>query len=344
MSAATKILNGIWITFVILVVGMLVFGSITQQPILYSYAISDSMVPLLPVGDLFFIVTKPFVHIHEGDIIVYQSDKSGFLVHRVITETPEGYVTKGDNSPLSDQQAGEPLVPQNRITGKILTIQGKPITIAQMGNVLNYLQNLLNRYKLFVIGGVAVLGLVTLFTDDLKKTRRRRKTLHKVRLKQIGVPLVLFLSVAAIITMLLQQEKLIFSYWVLQANIQSSEVEKPGSDFSREVELQNNGYLPQFVVVQISSASAPKTTFRSLMPGEISRINLNFTAPKNIGAYSESVRVYRYLPLLPARWMQSIFSISPYLLVMLVAILLVSPLVIVIRVFGPNEIIGRQWR
>ncbi len=73
--------------------------------------VSGSMEPEITTGSLCFVCHRD-KEIVKGDIIVYTMEEMK-VMHRVIDETPEGYVTKGDGNDTTDQG----IVSPNRIAG-----------------------------------------------------------------------------------------------------------------------------------------------------------------------------------------------------------------------------------
>lgn len=121
----------------VVTVGFLVVGLIGPITPL-SYVNSGSMSPTLSTGDGFVAVPGPVADEPEpGDVVVYRSEaiEPGALVtHRVVGETEDGYVTKGDANPVTDQQAGEPPVTRDRVVATALTVDGRVVVIPGLGS------------------------------------------------------------------------------------------------------------------------------------------------------------------------------------------------------------------
>lgn len=100
-------------------------------PVKVAYVYSDSMEPALNVNDGIILVSG---EIHEGDIITYRSpDENAYVTHRVVDTTAEGFITKGDANPSTDQAAGAPPIENSQVVGKALTYDGSPVTIPLIG-------------------------------------------------------------------------------------------------------------------------------------------------------------------------------------------------------------------
>lgn len=343
MSAASKILNAVWILSLVLVLSTLAFGSITQQPILFSYPITDSMLPTLKVGDLFFIAPRFLASIEVGDIVVYHSQQRGYLVHRVVGQSPTGLITQGDNSPFSDQDSGEPPVQLSQISGQVVTLQGRPVTIPRMGASLNWMQNVLRRNQLVVIVAMVLLGGATIINDERNQKRRRQRTRRAIRTRQILLPALAIFFVLALAVMILQHETVQFDYWILRQAVDNNSIIYPQRTFGRVLELENRGWLPQYVLIDAPEAN-PDSVFRwmILQPAELRQLELNFTAPRITGNYTTDIHIYRYVPLLPVTIMVALFKVHPFLPLPAIALEILLPCLLLYRLLGPDEIIAYQ--
>lgn len=108
-------------------------------PVRPSYATSGSMAPAIDEGDAYFVVDADAIE--RGDIITFYSvQRNGYVTHRVVDRTAEGYVTKGDNNPSTDQAAGHPPVDPSAVLGKVVVANGRPLTVPGAGHLLAALQ------------------------------------------------------------------------------------------------------------------------------------------------------------------------------------------------------------
>lgn len=68
-----------------------------------SYTVlSGSMEPEFYPGDLVITKHKSKTDIKVNDIVTYRDNDGIIITHRIIEETPEGYITKGDNNNVED--------------------------------------------------------------------------------------------------------------------------------------------------------------------------------------------------------------------------------------------------
>jgi signal peptidase len=68
-----------------------------------SYTVlSGSMEPEFYPGDMVITKHKSKTDIKVNDIVTYRDNDGIIITHRIIEETPEGYITKGDNNNTQD--------------------------------------------------------------------------------------------------------------------------------------------------------------------------------------------------------------------------------------------------
>lgn len=74
----------------------------------YSYVPTKSMEPTIKAGDSIIFTKIKYDDLKVGDIIIYKSkegDTKGlYIVHRIIEQTDEGFITKGDNNQSADSE------------------------------------------------------------------------------------------------------------------------------------------------------------------------------------------------------------------------------------------------
>ncbi len=108
-----------------------------------SYVDSGSMAPALSPGDGFLAVPAAVAGPPKiGDVVVYRSeglDPGGLVVHRIVDRTPDGYVTRGDANPVTDQRAGEPPVERERILAHAVAIDGDVTVLPGFGRAADRL-------------------------------------------------------------------------------------------------------------------------------------------------------------------------------------------------------------
>ncbi|MGB8214210.1 MAG: signal peptidase I [Anaerolineales bacterium] len=82
--------------------------------------VGPSMSPTFQSGDFLYLRSAP-VKLHKGDVIVFADTKSnGFVVHRIVSTSPIGLVTRGDQNRFCD-----PPVPLDQVIGKVDLVENK---------------------------------------------------------------------------------------------------------------------------------------------------------------------------------------------------------------------------
>ena len=152
----------------VVAIGMLGFvmllSSVALLPVGLSTVVSDSMAPTMEEGDAF--VRVPAGSVESGEMVVFESrDKMRrYAVHRVVEQTAEGFITKGDNSELTDQAANEPPVTRSDIHGQVLTIAGTPVVIPGVGQAAEIVRGY-RGLLIAALGGLILLEGVAPSTD-----------------------------------------------------------------------------------------------------------------------------------------------------------------------------------
>lgn len=167
---------GIGIVFVVVIVAAVPAGS----PVQLSYVYSDSMEPTIGVDDGYVLV--PAGEVTAGEIVTFWSpSKDAYVTHRVVSRTDAGFITKGDNNPSTDQDAGYPPVSRDRVVGEVLTLGGEPIVVPHLGTAIESVRT----HLLELLAGA--LGAMGLYSASSASRHRRSLT----RLRDVFQPLFL---------------------------------------------------------------------------------------------------------------------------------------------------------
>jgi len=308
-----------------------------NRPILFSYAISESMEPTIGVGDLFFI--NPFSKGEKGSIVVFRMDGM-YVVHRIYAEEDGGYITKGDNNIATDQLNGKhSAVKKGDIIGEVVTFAGKPVVIVKAGRVINALHS----NSIFL-----AIALITLGFLSLGGKGKRKKSRKKIRISS-GLfygfaSSVLILSLVA--STMLSWGEVSFSYASTVAGGQREGWYIPGSEFEKSIEFKNRAYYPVIFFFKESGVNGELVSDSKvyLSPREKTELRFHVNVPEDTRIYSDGVVVYAYLPLLPLSVTEELFSVSPYLpLIVQIGILLVVLTALYIHSgFGEEYIVLRR--
>lgn len=91
--------------------------------------LSGSMEPKFYPGDIVITKHKNKTDIKLNDIVTYKDSKGVVITHRIIKETPEGYITKGDNNNVEDAE----ILTKDNIIGEV------KFSIPKIGYIMNFL-------------------------------------------------------------------------------------------------------------------------------------------------------------------------------------------------------------
>lgn len=93
--------------------------------------LSGSMEPTFKPGDLIITKNKNRCDIKVEDIATFNDAKGTVITHRIVEESNEGYVTKGDNNKVEDKD----IINEENIIGKVV------FHIPKLGFAINFLSN-----------------------------------------------------------------------------------------------------------------------------------------------------------------------------------------------------------
>jgi signal peptidase len=166
----------------------------------------QSMLPTIEPGSFVIIKSKPTYEI--GDIVSYSTEKySDFggrtIVHRIIKETPEGFVIKGDNNPKPDPG----IIPSSAIRGEAVAFT--PF----LGYVLVLLRNPL-------VMAVLAVGMILFQMKSKKKKKVQTIEVEKKPTKKKNRNYVLFIPALCIA---------LFSYIIIQLSLDAG-IRQPRAD------------------------------------------------------------------------------------------------------------------
>lgn len=82
----------------------------------YILLLGDSMYPTIESGT--FVIVKPEQEYFLGDIIAFVNEDNRNVVHRIVEQTDEGFITKGDNNRNKDPK----VVPLENVVGRSIFV------------------------------------------------------------------------------------------------------------------------------------------------------------------------------------------------------------------------------
>jgi signal peptidase len=311
------------------------------------------MEPSIGEGDAFIVVPTFVANPGVSDIAVFQwHEGQPVIVHRIIGETADGFITRGDNSVFSDQQAGRPPVTRDMVVGTVLEFNGSPLVLPYFGTVLGSISSI-TRNVFFLAALLLVAAGILLFNHTKRfkvSSTRAFRMRHAMAISAIVVVLWgTMLMTAASGT---QRTEYIVNKWVVDDHVFD-----PGESFDDEIDLDHRGIVPAYVILTVEGERA-KLDERShlLWMGDHVQSMLHVTCPQETGYYAESVSIDAYLPLLPPAFIDELHGIDPLLPVLAIDAMLVLPLALYFAICcdGSEQVAGvlparrhkmkRRWR
>lgn len=352
MSLRTTLNTAITVILVVLIV-TIIASQLFGFPPPISYVATDSMEPQLEPGDGFVGIPKPLAgDISEGDVITYRAQilgGGGLTTHRVVDETEEGYITKGDNNPFTDQEGDEPPVTDAQIELVALQIGGQIVKIPFVGQAAGLakagLGAVVGLLSIDTIGAgnpgvvIGVVGLVLVagsivydaVTDDKTRSMKRsgrRDGVIDSRLILLAVLLILSLPLFSM-TMLAGSTD--------EMNIVSTTTPQPddrsliqaGTSIESTMSIRNGQPVPMVIVVESTSDSLE--IYDQVLPvaaGERVETGYRMWAPDETGSYVRSRSVRFYIHVLPASVIGFLHGLHPVIALIVTTGVVLSPVAV----------------
>jgi signal peptidase len=314
---------------------------IFKQPLLISVVRSNSMFPLMERGDLVFIeriAAKDTVR--AGDIVVFKTDigdysKVGWIIHRIVDgNDQDGYITKGDNNQVTDQEmGGAPPIKKEWMASRAITIGDHPLKVNWLGFLPRWAENM--QKGPYVLPGFAVLlAAVIGLVEWLRSKKRKLRKKGRLDVQAIYFFSGITVSVLICATMISASQYVNIVYEVTdtdQGVIEGSRVGimKIGDEIELPlVELNNRGFFPLFVstVTNDSQLSFSDEKIK-LQLGQQVKTRFQVHAHKT-GKYKSFVRVAIFYPILPSELIHRLNQINYPLALAAVSIIPGLPLMI----------------
>jgi signal peptidase len=313
------------------------------------------MEPTLAAGDGFvavpaFLMGEP----EPGDVVVFRArtlHDGGLTTHRVVEETENGYVTKGDNNPFTDQAGGEPPVTDGQVVAYALQVNGEVVAIPGIGTAVSRVQSVIaapfegvgvdRAGSVLVFAGIVLFVLAGLAGDrgyrDTSRSRDREDVVAAWVVVGFSVAVVVTFATAAMVMPAGVHE---FGLVTTETPTDDSQVVRPGETTTVDYELHNGGLLPVLVVHEPTSAGVDVDPERTVVAGgQRVPVSVTMTAPDERGQYLRSVRESRYLLVLPTEVLVALHSVHPLLGVLAVDVVVAMfVLAIAVAVFGTGNL------
>ncbi|WP_169316574.1 signal peptidase I [Natrinema gari] len=321
---------------VLVTLGALVVG----QPVLLGFVETGSMEPTIDTGDGFVAIPSELTDDPKpGDIIVFEATKiqgGGLTTHRVVEETSQGYVTRGDANPFTDQDSGEPHVRDAQIVAEGWRVNGEVVTLPLLGTTVMTAGETFERvgarlgvsesgdaseFALPILGFSIVLYAVETVRERRSPSLESRTTGDErgtgdgwidPRLLAAGFALLVGLAAAAAMLVPAGTQ----SYDVISAEFESDRplVIERGTTDDVPYSISNGGVVPTRSYVESGDENVHLEPERATVgPRGETTVAVSITAPDETGHYPTYVTEYRYLCVLPAPVIDALYECHPWL-------------------------------
>jgi signal peptidase len=320
--------RGVVEALLIVVLISLLLGQALGQPILLGYVTTDSMEPEIAAGDGFVVLpTAVTDDVEEGDVVVFEAQQlqgGGLTTHRIVDRTSEGYVTKGDNNPFTDQDGPEPPVSDRQVRAKALQVGGSVVTIPHLGTAVDGARGIVARVAgpttpgdsvggILVVAG-AVLFVVAGLTGSADRPTARERTRPNVLDRRLLFGLLLLVVVVPT-TAAMTIPSGTTEYAVLGAEQTDEDplIVQPGGETTVEYRTENDGMVPTVVVVEPGGDGVSVADRTATVPsGSAAATNVTLQGPPDAGVTYRDVTERRYLALMPAGAVVALHDVHPW--------------------------------
>jgi len=298
-----------------------------SAPVSIDYVDSGSMEPTVGVND--GVVLVPAGQVSEGDIVTFHSEQfGGYVTHRVVDRTEDGFLTKGDANTRTDQAAGHPPVSREEVVGEVLIVGGHPVVVPGLGTVATGLAD--HRGALLGLLVVTVLVLGRPFADRPSRTPLTYRRLLSTTLL-IGL-------LAATVPILLAGGAFEVPLAAASADAPADAVVFTGGTGTATFKAASNPLL--VTVVTVDGAQLIGQT------RDGATVELTLAAPAgSVQSETAMVRAYQYPPVLPRQLLAVLQSVHPLLAAAAANAVLIAPIYVLYRIgTRPGVCVHSRWR
>ena len=338
--------QAVTVILLVLVVALLI-GQILGQPVLLGFVETGSMAPTLQPGDGFVAVPAVLAgEIGPGTVIVFDAERlhgGGLVTHRVVQETEQGFITRGDANPFTDQSSAEdePPVQREQIVAVALQVGGNVVVVPKIGLLVITVQGVLSglqqqlaiifgtrsllgtqglAYLLLAVGVLAYLGSVIL-------ERRRGTTRSREKSRSTET----FNATLAIVTLTIVLVSVLTASMVIPGGTQkfeiiSSDSDAPGARVISKGQSENtpysvpsNGLIPVVVFLEPTSDRIEAHPSEMRVPsGSAVNATITLHAPPQTGFYRLYLVEHRYFAVLPQPTIRALYQIHPWMPILVI--------------------------
>lgn len=317
MRARTVALVGLLAVVVVASSGVL--------PVQLSYVTSDSMEPTLSPGDGYVLVEGD---VAVGDVVTF-STPDGYVTHRVVGEGEDGYVTRGDANPSTDQAAGMPPVEEEQVVGRALTVGGHLLVIPGVGAVAGIVVT----YRPFLIAGLAVLAAVFGLGGHRKRVVVPDRDLLHV--SDVVMPPLVGLSVGCVVVLMASVTTDHLTY-VATATGGGATTVAVGEQAVRTITVDVTAPPLTQTVIDANGVTVLDRT----ASGSTTTLDVRVPAQATVGPYTASVSVHPYPAVVPRGLLLWLHGIHPWVACVASSAVVFAPVWLVYGLFfdGPSPL------
>jgi signal peptidase len=348
---ARSSLRSVLFIAVIILLFLILIGQQFGQPLGVGYVVSGSMEPTLQAGDGFIAIPPALAgNLSDGTVVTFEARElngGGLTTHRIVGETSEGYITRGDANPFTDQDGSEPPVQETQIVAVALQVDGEVVVIPELGTVALTLQSVFE-FGLGVVGRlpggdqladgnvgtlmVALGGGLLLYSVVAEARAGRRTSRSRSRSRDGALRASLVLLVILGLVLLPATAAMVVPSGINDLTIVSSEtassdpsvIERGGSQ-TINYTITNDGFVPQVAIIEpASSGVSVSDTTHVVHRGETATTTAVLSAPSDTGVYYRAIAERQYLGLLPVGLIVALHMIHPVVAIIVIDLVLAS--------------------
>lgn len=283
------------------------------SPVQLAYVYSDSMEPTIGQSDGFVLL--PAGEVQRGDIVTFRSEsRDAYVTHRVVGRTENGFTTKGDNNPTTDQAAGYPAVQRDDIVGKVLNLQGDPLVVPGLGSAVRFIHG--HRGFVAALLGIALVG------GFLRQRTPSRPSRSVPRVRSVLWPIFAIALVSSVAFQLTGGTSKQLTYVAVESDIGGANTLRVGESTTDSVVI-NQSTIP--LTTAVISAEGMTITNTSGNESTVTA-TLRVPPPTRPGVVTTEVHVSRYLTVLPPAVIQRLHGIHPLVAAIATAVTALGPI------------------
>jgi signal peptidase len=282
----------------------------------------------------------------EGDVVTFRAEElngGGLTTHRIVGETEEGYITRGDANPSTDQAGKESPVKDAQIVAEALQVNGKVVVIPHLGTVITGVKSaaagvqtqfttVLGLRGATTLPVLLLMGSILLYGLDAWKERSSsdpQRNQARDNGSDIRVYLLVFVGaivIAATAAMIAPSGPTEYGFVSSNHDTPGAGVIGAGETEQAKYRMDNPGALPvvSFLETEGNGITVQPTTLHA-SPGSVHNATVTLSAPPETGYYRRFVIEHRYLAVLPTAVIHSLYQVHPWLPIVIIDAIIAVP-------------------